>query len=112
MPARHLGTTNETGHRLDTHSSSLYHRNLMWQQMVEAQVQRPALDPEVFSGASLPVPMVRVRVLQATSKYILKLFTCSNTQHGEIHLGLASTVPTSRHNLEEQRSGRQLRGLP
>lgn len=62
MPGRQLGMTDCLSQDLDTHSSSLYHRNSMWQQMVDAQALRPSLDPEMFSSASLPVPVVRIRV--------------------------------------------------
>jgi hypothetical protein len=43
-----------------THRSSRYYTNTIWDQMVEAQANRPALDPTIFSSAVVPpVHMVR-----------------------------------------------------
>lgn len=46
---------------LNTHRSSLYRVNSTWEQMLDAQARRPAVDPELFaSTAVLPVSMVRL----------------------------------------------------
>lgn len=61
MPVKQLSMEQCLCQDLDTRSSSRYYTNAIWEQMVDAQVRRPALDPELFSStAVLPVPMVRL----------------------------------------------------
>lgn len=59
MPVRQLSMEDWFCEELDTAKSSLYHVNDMWKKMVEAQILRPAPDPELFEQAAFPVPMVR-----------------------------------------------------
>lgn len=59
-PVKQLSMADWLCQDLDTQSSSRYHRNSLWEQMVDAQASRPDLDPELFSSSAvLPVSMVR-----------------------------------------------------
>jgi hypothetical protein len=80
MPVKQLSLDDWFFKDLDTHSSSRYLVNSMWQQMVDAQARRPAPDPELFnSTAVLPVPVVRLNICCTILKRRIRACTYSCT---------------------------------